>query len=188
MQELTRNKLLKQANALIRGKGYSSFSYADLSKTIGISKASIHYHFPSKENLGENVVLEALKDLDVELSFIDNTELVCFQRIHRFIEIFQKSLESSQLPLCCILLTELDNLPESIKYTVSLYFDVQIEWLKKTLEVGIQNGEFDSNIDVQQSALMILTFCEGSGIVSKISKGNNPLDRGVGQLMRLLSA
>ncbi|MGP8956296.1 TetR/AcrR family transcriptional regulator [Enterobacter mori] len=188
MQELTRNKLLKQANVLIRKKGYSSFSYADLSKSIGISKASIHYHFPNKENLGEKVVLEALKDLDVQLSFIDNTELVCSQRIYRYIEIFQRNLDNAQLPLCCILLAELDNLPESIKYTVSLYFDAQTEWLKNTLKVGIHNGEFNSDIDVQQSALMILTFCEGSGIVSKIAKENNPLDRGVGQLMRLLSA
>lgn len=187
MQELTRNKLLKQANTLIRKKGYSSFSYADLSRTVGISKASIHYHFPNKEILGEKVVLEALKELDVQLSFIDNTELVCSQRVRRYIDIFQKNFENSQLPLCCILLADLDNLPESIKYTLSLYFDAQIEWLKSTLRTGVNNGEFNADLDVNQSAMMILTFCEGSGIVTKIAMGNNPLEKGVGLLLRFLS-
>ncbi|HIE19064.1 TPA: TetR/AcrR family transcriptional regulator, partial [Candidatus Bathyarchaeota archaeon] len=32
--------------------GYGGFSYSDLSKALGITKASIHHHFPSKEELG----------------------------------------------------------------------------------------------------------------------------------------
>jgi len=28
------------------------FSYADLAKSVGVSKASIHHHFPAKEDLG----------------------------------------------------------------------------------------------------------------------------------------
>ncbi|QHQ26745.1 TetR/AcrR family transcriptional regulator [Pectobacterium parvum] len=40
---------------LIRRKGHSSFSYADLVTKIGISKACIHHHFPSEEMLGKRL-------------------------------------------------------------------------------------------------------------------------------------
>jgi len=40
------------AEALIQSRGYSAFSYQDISDRLGIRKASIHYHFPSKTDLG----------------------------------------------------------------------------------------------------------------------------------------
>ncbi|MBN3101089.1 TetR family transcriptional regulator [Pectobacterium brasiliense] len=49
---MTKQALVKEAMILIRRKGHSSFSYADLVTKIGISKACIHHHFPSEEMLG----------------------------------------------------------------------------------------------------------------------------------------
>ena len=47
----TRAELLTQAELLIRTRGYSGFSYADLAEGVGIRKASIHHHFPAKSDL-----------------------------------------------------------------------------------------------------------------------------------------
>ena len=52
----TRSDLLTAAELLLRTKGYSAFSYADLAQEIGIKKASIHHHFPTKEGLGIAVI------------------------------------------------------------------------------------------------------------------------------------
>ena len=43
----TRISLLDSAERAVRQRGFDGFSYADLSKEIGIRKASIHYHFAS---------------------------------------------------------------------------------------------------------------------------------------------
>lgn len=40
------------ALTFIRKRGFSSFSYDDIAKRLGITKAAIHYHFESKEDLG----------------------------------------------------------------------------------------------------------------------------------------
>ena len=48
----TAEDILDRAEALIQTRGYSAFSYQDISDTLGIRKASIHYHFPSKTDLG----------------------------------------------------------------------------------------------------------------------------------------
>ncbi len=48
----TKELLLKEAEMLVRTRGFAAFSYADLSERVGIRKASIHHHFPTKEELG----------------------------------------------------------------------------------------------------------------------------------------
>ena len=45
-------EILDLALALIQYRSYSAISYRDLSEHLGISKAAIHHHFPSKESLG----------------------------------------------------------------------------------------------------------------------------------------
>lgn len=64
MSLMTRDRLLNEASLLMRMRGYSAFSYADLSKIIGITKASIHHHFPTKDMLGEEVVIRSLEEMN----------------------------------------------------------------------------------------------------------------------------
>ena len=47
-----KQQILEIGLELLQTRGYASFSYADLSERLGITKASIHHHFPSKEDLG----------------------------------------------------------------------------------------------------------------------------------------
>ena len=44
----THDSLIELTDTLIQQNGYQGFSYADLAKTLGIRKASIHYHFQTK--------------------------------------------------------------------------------------------------------------------------------------------
>ncbi|SQC98107.1 transcriptional regulator [Escherichia coli] len=48
----THDSLIELTDTLIQQNGYQGFSYADLAKTLGIRKASIHYHFQTKTDLG----------------------------------------------------------------------------------------------------------------------------------------
>ena len=52
----TAEQILDLAETLIQTRGYSAFSYQDISDALGIRKASIHYHFASKTDLGIAVV------------------------------------------------------------------------------------------------------------------------------------
>ena len=52
----TAQQILDLAETLIQTRGYSAFSYQDIADRLGIRKASIHYHFPSKTDLGIAVV------------------------------------------------------------------------------------------------------------------------------------
>ena len=51
MDSNTAIRIRETAHDLIAERGYFGFSYADIAETVGIRKASIHHHFPSKVDL-----------------------------------------------------------------------------------------------------------------------------------------
>ena len=51
----TATVILDIAERLVQRRGFNGFSYADIAAELGITKASLHYHFPSKAELGESL-------------------------------------------------------------------------------------------------------------------------------------
>ena len=52
----TRDALLATAAERLQEVGWTSFSFRDLAELVGIRAASIHYHFPTKADLGVALV------------------------------------------------------------------------------------------------------------------------------------
>ena len=50
-----KEQILSVAAELLQTRSFSAFSYQDLSDRLGITKAAIHHHFPSKEGLGKRL-------------------------------------------------------------------------------------------------------------------------------------
>ena len=48
----TRDEILKVASHLLQTRGFSAFSYAHIAETLNVKPAAIHYHFPTKTDLG----------------------------------------------------------------------------------------------------------------------------------------
>ncbi|MER4013815.1 TetR/AcrR family transcriptional regulator, partial [Klebsiella pneumoniae] len=135
-------------------------------KIVSITKASIHHHFPTKDMLGEQVVIQAFADTERVFEQIEATEKSAEKRIAAYIDIFAQSHKASLLPLCCALSAETANLPQAITVQTSLYFDMQIEWLTKVVRAGMESGEFSSHAEPSDIALMIINVCEGSSVVA----------------------
>lgn len=47
-----KEQILATASEILETKSFSAFSYQDLADRLGIRKASIHHHFPTKDTLG----------------------------------------------------------------------------------------------------------------------------------------
>ncbi|MFK7739813.1 MAG: TetR/AcrR family transcriptional regulator [Planctomycetota bacterium] len=56
-----KQQILAVAAEILENKSFAAFSYQDLADRLGIRKASIHHHFPSKDELG----VELLKFFEV---------------------------------------------------------------------------------------------------------------------------
>src|SRR4030095_11910383 len=52
----TQRTILNLAESLLQDKGFNGFSYAHIASGLGVKNAAIHYHFPTKEELGCAVI------------------------------------------------------------------------------------------------------------------------------------
>ena len=53
MATATSQRILDIAERLVQTRGYNGFSYADIAQALKVTKASLHYHYPAKADLGK---------------------------------------------------------------------------------------------------------------------------------------
>jgi TetR/AcrR family transcriptional regulator, transcriptional repressor for nem operon len=151
----TRETIIDKADEFIRNKGYNAFSFKDISNDIGIKTASIHYHFPTKSDLGvatikEHVVrYESLKEKVANESPL--TKLEAFLAIHTQIK------QENKVCIVGSLSTDLNTLDETIKTELQLFAKLVIEWITEILTEGKELKIFDFDITPRTKALMIIT-------------------------------
>jgi len=49
-------RILDVAERLVQTRGFNGFSYADIAEALDVTKASLHYHFPAKSDLGARLI------------------------------------------------------------------------------------------------------------------------------------
>ncbi len=73
----TSQRILDTAERLVQTRGFNGFSYADIATTLGVTKASLHYHFPAKAELGQRLIERYEKNFLAALGAIDATTTIC---------------------------------------------------------------------------------------------------------------
>lgn len=169
----TRSELLASAESLLRTKGYAAFSYADLAEIIGISKASIHHHFPTKEKLGIAIVENYIFRFNKILNEINQESESAVQRLIKFSALFRESRDMSLLPLCGALAAEVSVLPDSLRELTKSFFEIHLRWIESTVKLGQECGEIKAGFMLEPLSRSILNFLEGEAFVSWAFQDNS---------------
>ncbi|MDH1316221.1 TetR/AcrR family transcriptional regulator [Shewanella xiamenensis] len=172
----TRESLIKSAEYMLRSRGYAAFSYADLEKMVGIRKASIHHHFPKKEDLGVVIVESYIERSILDFDRIERDFPNAFGRLCAFASLFKAAMADGMLPLCGALAAEMAALPEKMQALTRNYFDIQLQWLEKIINTGINCGELSPDGDTHQKAFQLLSLVEGSSFVRWAMNDGTELD------------
>jgi TetR/AcrR family transcriptional repressor of nem operon len=167
----TRDKLLVQAERLVRMRGYAGFSYADLAKAVGIRKASIHHHFPTKEDLGLALVEVYGERYDHALQEIRRSTDDGLKRIEAYADLYLHGLREEQGCLAAALATELGILPDRIRDGVAEFFRRHVAWLRRVLSEGRANATIGKDVTPAQHARMIIATLEGALLMERLLGG-----------------
>lgn len=161
----TRDALIQTAEGLMRSKGYAAFSYADLADAVGIRKASIHHHFPTKEDLGTAIIQAYISRVQAEFERIEINHKEAIERLRAFFVLFNSSTEGGLLPLCGALAAEMAALPEGLQHLTRRFFDVQLSWLTKVIDEGIAAEELPLGRGSREKAYLLLSILEGASFI-----------------------
>src|SRR5579859_5075054 len=99
----TAQRALDVAEALAQTRGFNGFSYAHVAADLGITKASLHYHFPGKAELGEALIARYAERFAGALARIDGERPVARERLEAYIEIYADVLNGRRMCLCGML-------------------------------------------------------------------------------------
>jgi TetR/AcrR family transcriptional repressor of nem operon len=158
----TRERLLRETEVLLRTKGYAAFSYADLAERIGIRKASIHHHFRTKEELGAALIDTYLVKFQADLAEVLDQEREAVPRLRRYAGFFTASMREGMMPLSA----ETSALPLAMQQRVRHFFELHLAWLRTVLEEGVKAGELGPDLDVGETASLVLSTLEGASLVA----------------------
>ncbi|MCP4343949.1 MAG: TetR/AcrR family transcriptional regulator [Desulfobacterales bacterium] len=165
----TKQQILDVAESLIMTRGYSNFSYKDISEAVGIRKASIHHHYPAKEDMGSAFV-QRYRERFIEWhrSIEDKT---CKEKLEEFIRLYI-FLSNNYQNICPVdmLVTEYPVLPEKIRDDIRrLYTDI-IKWLATVIDKGKTQEEFKQGIDSDVMSYIVVMCLSGTLKMARIFK------------------
>jgi TetR/AcrR family transcriptional repressor of nem operon len=169
----TRDRILDSMQELIQTMGFNAVSYQDISEALGIRKASIHYHFPSKSDLGRAVVDRYQARLAGLMEKAENEP----GRSHGdvlsdyFKPFIQVAGSADKVCLCGALAGEFLSLPPDMREAVSSFFRQHENWLENLLEKGRSAGEFRFDASARDLSRLIFSALQG-GLILRRSKGD----------------
>ncbi|GJE16112.1 TetR/AcrR family transcriptional regulator [Methylobacterium marchantiae] len=168
----TRAELLAQAEVLVRGRGYSGFSYGDLAEAVNIRKASIHHHFRTKTDLAVALVRAYDARYDEALGSILSLQSDAVARVEAYGRYYLAGVEDGLGCLCAVLAIEMDTLPDVLRADIAQFFDKHIAWLERVLADGCADGSLRPGLDPAATARMVVATLEGALLLERLLAGS----------------
>ena len=132
----TADRILDLAERLVQTRGFNGFSYADIASELGVTKASLHYHFPTKAELGLRLIERYSEAFMGALAGVDETAIDAREKLRIYADIYSGVLHDNRMCLCGMLAADYATLPNSMKDAVTQFFDLNERWLAAVLEHG----------------------------------------------------
>jgi TetR/AcrR family transcriptional regulator, transcriptional repressor for nem operon len=159
--------ILDAAERLAQTRGYNGFSYADIAAQLGVTKAALHYHFPSKAALGSALVARYQRAFGAALAAIDRSTRQPRRKLEQYVDLYNSVLSNDRMCLCGMLAAEYATLPEQMQQGLRMFFDINERWLAAVLTNGLRSGTFRFKESAQQRAQLLLGALEGAMLVAR---------------------
>ena len=185
--EDTKTLIVATATELILSYGYQGFSYNDIASIIKIRKSSIHYHFPSKADLGI-----AFIDRYSRLFSLWAKRLGDISNREKLVEFCKMYAEQSQngKRICPIGMVAADyqSMPIQIQEKAKLLI-LQVEkWLEIMITAGIETKEFRQDLNPLETPRQIIYSMSGALKMARIFKDLNRISDAQQALAELIFA
>ena len=163
----TAQRILDIAERLVQTRGFNGFSYADIAEALEVTKASLHYHFPSKAELGKRLIERYEANFLEALGAIQASGASPREKLKRYVRIYADVLRDNRMCLCGMLASDYTTLPKTMKDEVRHFFDENEQWLAALLEEGRKAGAFEFKGSAREMAGSLVGSLEGAMMLAR---------------------
>lgn len=176
--EQTRHEIIRKAAPIFNQKGYEGAALSDLMEATGLEKGGIYRHFDSKQQLAAEAFDYAWK-LVLDTRF-EGTQAISntVDRLKQIVRNFWERRAELVPGGCPLLNTAIDSddgnphLREKARRALSSWLDR----LRSIIVEGQRRGEIRDDVDSAELATLIVSMLEGSLMVSRLERKNDPRD------------
>jgi len=165
----SKTRILDSAQRLVGSRGYSGFSFHDIKDEVGITTASIHYHFPTKANLGVALLRRYRDGLRAALGRLARSPGSFREKIGGVVAIYEEVRVQNGTCFGSALGGEYGVLPDEVRTELRAFIDDAVNGLKKIIEPSQKSGELRSDIPAETLARTWYALLQGSLTASRAS-------------------
>ena len=163
----TATRILDIAERLAQTRGFNGFSYADIAAELGLTKASLHYHFSGKAELGEALIDRYASRFAAALEPLGEQPIDPHNALEAYVELYAAVLRGDRMCLCGMLAAEYETLPAPMQVAVLRFFDASEVWLEAILERGRDEGSLRFTGAARDEARLLVGGLEGAMLVAR---------------------
>jgi TetR/AcrR family transcriptional repressor of nem operon len=179
----TADRILDIAERLVQRRGYNAFSYADVATAVGIRKASLHYHFATKADLGLALLERYRRSFLQALGAIEARSQDARERLARYVDLYGSVLRKKRMCLCGMMATDAATLPKPMRESVAGFFSENVVWLARVLEEGRSRQELRFTGPPESMAAFFVSSLEGAMLVAHGSGSQDSFNGAARQLL-----
>jgi TetR/AcrR family transcriptional repressor of nem operon len=160
-------RILDVAERLVQLRGFNGFSYADVAAELYVTKASLHYHFAGKAELGEALIRRYTTRFAEALAEIAEADVDAPAALEAYAELYAGVLRDRRMCLCGMLAAEYQTLPRPMQDAVVRFFDENEAWLEAVLSRGRDEGTLQFRDSAKEAARLVVSALEGAMLTAR---------------------
>ncbi len=170
----TKTALLDCAERAARTRGIDGFSFADLAQDVGIRKASVHHHFPTKAALSVALMERYHAQLEDACEGIAKEQVTGGRRIAALIDLYRTALDGGRrVCLCVSFSTSRDSLSSEVIAQMSTFRKMMLGWIEAAFRAGQSDGSIKGVAGPKAEAAAMLSLMEGAQLAARAEE--NPV-------------
>lgn len=187
----SREKIIEAATALFHKWGYHATSLDDILEASGVCRSNFYYHFPSKEDLGMEVLRQQAEAFEIRCirGILEERSIPARRRLERLFGALADRQRAEEYQCGCPfgnLAAELGGIHPEFQRRLSEFFVRWEESIDRCLQDGLTRGEFRSDLDTRRTATALVSQIEGAILLMKTHRHNGPIEAGVQTMLSLL--
>jgi TetR/AcrR family transcriptional repressor of nem operon len=163
----TSQRILDIAERLVQTRGFNGFSYADIAQAMKVTKASLHYHFPAKADLGARLIERYERNFLAALKAIDEQGKDARDKLRKYAAIYENVLRDNRMCLCGMLAAEFGTLPKPMREDMRHFFDENERWLVGVLDEGRKEKTLKFAGPASEVAQTLIGSLEGALMIAR---------------------
>lgn len=164
----TKQKAIVEAQKLLQKTGYNGFTFQLLADEIGIKKPSLYEHFESKEDLGVQVIEEAVR------VFLEWTETISVfepdAQLGALFELFYKFSGDERLCPISALVGDYSVYPKKMRAGLLKMYESRRVWIEEIIKRGQQKNIFNKNKSAKEYAEMVISLGFGAQMIARVTQ------------------